>query len=516
MAVIKIPAGSHGIVYVRVSTEHQASDELPIASQVAELTAAVEHAGATCDVVQDAGISGTDLEGRQGLQSIISRAREGGPSFSWVLVWKFSRFTRNMEEGLVYRALLRKRGIDILSYKEPVPEGPLGSLITHILMAVDEFYAAATAADVLRSQKELARQGFSAGGRPPVGYRREPVVIGARYDGTPLTRVRWVPDPETAPKVVQAFQMAAEGVTYDEIVAATGICENKSSLATILANPIYRGVRVFNREARVEGEHGRKRRRNPAEDVVTSEVEAVVPEQLWTRVQEMLVRRRKDRLAPQRYAGGYVLTELLRCACGSPMVGTSNGSYRYYRCKARCGRPSVRANDLDAGVMDLIRRTLVTPKAVRDMVHLLNEDIQMRAERRAPDLDEAKARIRKLQQEDANLRRALRSAGPRASERINVEIEAVAAELEAAQARIAELDQAERPLRITTKLVRQTIDGMNGILDHAPLATRVAWVRDLFERIDVDSRDEKAVAVWRAATDEGVNRSDSVYEWLRR
>jgi site-specific DNA recombinase len=494
MAVIQIPAGSHGIVYVRVSTEHQASDELPIASQVAELTAAVERAGATCDVVQDAGISGTDLEGRQGLQSIISRAREGGPSFSWVLVWKFSRFARNMEEGLVYRALLRKRGIDILSYKEPVPEGPLGSLITHILMAVDEFYAAATAADVLRSQKELARQGFSAGGRPPVGYRREPIVIGARYDGTPLTRVRWVPDPETAPKVVQAFQMAAEGVTYDEIVAATGICENKSSLATILANPIYRGVRVFNREARVEGEHGRRRRRNPAEDVVTSEVEAVVPEQLWTRVQEMLVRRRKDRLAPQRYAGGYVLTELLRCACGSPMVGTSNRSYRYYRCKARCGRPSVRANDLDAGVMDLIRRTLVTPKAVRDMVHLLNEDIQMRAERRAPDLDEAKARIRKLQQEDANLRRALRSAGPRASERINVEIEAVAAELEAAQARIAELDQAERPLRITTKLVRQTIDGMNGILDHAPLATRVAWVRDLFERIDVDSRDEKAVA----------------------
>jgi hypothetical protein len=32
------------------------------------------------------------------------------------------------------------------------------------------------------------------------------------------------------------------------------------------------------------------------------------------------------------------------------------------------------------------------------------------------------------------------------------------------------------------------------------LATRVAWVRDLFERIDVDCRDEKAVAVWRAAT----------------
>jgi hypothetical protein len=57
--------------------------------------------------------------------------------------------------------------------------------------------------------------------------------------------VRWVPDPETAPKVVQAFQMAAEGVIYDEIDIATGIFENKSSLVTILANPIYRGVRVL-------------------------------------------------------------------------------------------------------------------------------------------------------------------------------------------------------------------------------------------------------------------------------
>jgi len=80
---------------------------------------------------------------------------------------------------------------------------------------------------------------------------------------------------------------------------------NKSSLATIFANPIYRGVKVFNRETRVEGEHGRKRRRNQQQDVVTSEVEAIVPEQLWSRVQERLPRRRANRLPVRRYAGGY-------------------------------------------------------------------------------------------------------------------------------------------------------------------------------------------------------------------
>ena len=44
----------------------------------------------------------------------------------------------------------------------------------------------------------------------------------------------------------------------------------------------------------------------------------------------------------------------------------------------------------------------------------------------------------------------------------------------------------------------------------------VAWVRDLFEPTDVDSRGERAVAVWKVTNDEGVNRSDSVTEWLRR
>ena len=44
----------------------------------------------------------------------------------------------------------------------------------------------------------------------------------------------------------------------------------------------------------------------------------------------------------------------------------------------------------------------------------------------------------------------------------------------------------------------------------------MAWVRDFFERIDVDSRESHAVAVWKAVTDEGVNRLDSVSEWLRR
>jgi hypothetical protein len=62
-----------------------------------------------------------------------------------------------------------------------------------------------------------------------------------------------------------------------------------------------------------------------------------------------------------------------------------------------------------------------------------------------------------------------------------------------------------------------SIAEMSGLLEHAALDTRVAWVRDLFGRIDVDSREEHAVAFWRSPSDEGsVNRLNSVSGWLRR
>ena len=123
---------------------------------------------------------------------------------------------------------------------------------------------------------------------------------------------------------------------------------------------------------------------------------------------------------------------------------------------------------------------------------------------------------RELGRQDANLQRALRSAGPYAAERITLQINEVAAELRQAQLRLEQLEEVQHPMRITPKLIRDTIEETAALLDHAALDTRVAWVRDLFERIDVDSREEHAVAVWKAPTDEGVDRFDSVGSWLRR
>jgi hypothetical protein len=73
-----------------------------------------------------------------------------------------------------------------------------------------------------------------------------------------------------------------------------------------------------------------------------------------------------------------------------------------------------------------------------------------------------------VEQQDANLRRALRTAGPRAAERNTLEIETLGAELAAGTARLNDLQLTERPIRITKKLVDYTIAQVDCILERAP------------------------------------------------
>jgi vacuolar-type H+-ATPase catalytic subunit A/Vma1 len=139
-----------------------------------------------------------------------------------------------------------------------------------------------------------------------------------------------------------------------------------------------------------------------------------------------------------------------------------------------------------------------------------------RGENQAPELERVRRWISSLEKQDANLRRALRTARPNAAERIALEIDEVAAELRQASTQLEGLQRVQEPMRATKKFVQQTMDEMTALIENAALDTRVALVRDLLDRVTVDGREERAVAIWRTATDDGVNRSESVSSWLRR
>ena len=97
-----------------------------------------------------------------------------------VLVWKYNRFTRNREDSIVAKSLLRKHGMRVVSITEPFEETPTGRLLKAIIESIDEFYSANLSQEIFRGMRESVSRGFYLPSRAPCGYRRVKVLDGAK------------------------------------------------------------------------------------------------------------------------------------------------------------------------------------------------------------------------------------------------------------------------------------------------------------------------------------------------
>ena len=109
-----------GAIYIRVSTDKQ--EELsPDAQKRLLLEYAKDH---NIDVpaefiFQDNGISGRKAKKRPAFQQMIALAKSKEHPIDTIIVWKFSRFARNQEESIVYKSLLKKNDVEVVSISEP-------------------------------------------------------------------------------------------------------------------------------------------------------------------------------------------------------------------------------------------------------------------------------------------------------------------------------------------------------------------------------------------------------------
>ena len=158
-------------LYIRVSTEDQI-EYSPDAQQRLLLDYAKKNG---LDVNEnyifiDGGISGRKAEKRPEFMKMIGLAKSKEKPFQKILVWKFSRFARNQEESIVYKNMLRKDGVEVVSVSEPIIDGPFGSLIERIIEWMDEYYSIRLSGEVMRGMTQKAmKDGVPAS--PPYGYR---------------------------------------------------------------------------------------------------------------------------------------------------------------------------------------------------------------------------------------------------------------------------------------------------------------------------------------------------------
>ena len=234
--------------------------------------------------------------------------------FDIVLVWKLDRFARNRYDSAFYRYNLRKNGVQVVSVKENISNGPEGIIFEAMIEAMAEYYSANLAQNVKRGFKENALKGRWNGGAVPFGYK----VVDHKLEI----------DETIAPLVYTLFQMCGDGYTAKEIYLylqekqirrPNGKEIAYNSVLYLLSNRIYIGEY---RHSGIVLEHG---------------VPAIIPKELFEKVQDNI---KKHSIAPAAHSENddYLLTTHLFCGhCGAMMTAYSGTSrtgktYRYYIC----------------------------------------------------------------------------------------------------------------------------------------------------------------------------------------
>src|SRR4030042_3658234 len=164
-------------LYARVSSEKQDVD-LSIAAQLRSLReyAARNNYEVVREFIDEAESGKT--ASRPAFREMISAARRSPRLFDLILVWKYSRFARSREDSILFKTMLKKNGIRVISISEPAEDTPTGKLLEAMIDSLDGFYSDNLGEEVTRGMRESASRGFYISSRPPYGYKKIRV-----YDG---------------------------------------------------------------------------------------------------------------------------------------------------------------------------------------------------------------------------------------------------------------------------------------------------------------------------------------------
>src|ERR1700679_3793880 len=142
---------------------------------------------------------------------MIATAKQKEKPFTVILVWKLSRFARNREDSIIYKSLLRKQGVEVISINEQIDDSPSGKLFEGIIEVMDEFYSSNLSQDTLRGMKENARRGFLNGGSIPYGYMKVKIKDESNQ------RSKLAIDKDHAPIVKKIYDLSLRGLGAKEI-----------------------------------------------------------------------------------------------------------------------------------------------------------------------------------------------------------------------------------------------------------------------------------------------------------
>ena len=491
-------------LYARVSSDRQDVD----LSVSAQLRALRDYAEKNSYLVAreyvDEAESGR-IADRPQFQKMLNEASKPESPFKEILVWKFSRFTRKREHAVAFKAMLRRRGIRVVSITEQADDTPTGKLLEAIIESVDEFYSENLAQEVTRGMREAASRGFWVTGSDPYGYKRVYVQDGAKK------RPKLELDPPADAVVRRIFDMALQGksildvtraLNADGIPTTNGKRWLKTTIHTILDNEVYTGTLVWGVAAKDRAEPVR----------VEDAFPAIVSKQEFQRAKKLLGSRAPKKVNPRRASSPYLLSGLLKCeTCGKQLSAAEakSGKYSYYVCHSllmrgsgACDTPRLNAKSFEKLIVDEIRANILTESNIRDLVKLLDEEMDGVA-------SEQRERLKTIEEEIEDVKRSLGRIW-RVIETTDIKMADASERIREHRERKVRLEAAAEEARTLLSERRQFLDSadtiatfaeeMNEFLKTSELTQTKAFVHSFVKEIQV--KPGKAAIVYSIPTPE--------------
>lgn len=280
-------------------------------------------------------------DNRAAFQKMIKDAKSN--KFNYVLVYKLDRFARNRYDSAMYKNILKKHNIKVVSIKENISDSPEGIILESVLEGMAEYYSANLSQNIKRGMTENALHCKYNGSGCPLGYR--------------ITEDKHFEIDEASAKIVkEIFTMYSLGKNSAEIIrycnmkaykTLKGQEFNKNSIIRILTNDKYIGTY---RHSGIVIENG---------------IPAIIDKELFEKVQGMVKKNYKARGSASASVD-YLLSGKLYCGhCRENMTGISGTSksgkkHYYYKCTSRKGAHSCdKENERKEWLEDVVVKTTI-------------------------------------------------------------------------------------------------------------------------------------------------------------
>ncbi|MGO8627707.1 recombinase family protein [Rhizobium ruizarguesonis] len=375
------------VIYCRVSTGESVASNLSIPDQERHLVSFINDKGWSLQKVYREEGRSAKTANRPVFKEMLDDLLYGRPKVQKLVVYHTARFSRRSSDFERYETLLYENGIDVIFVTQNFSKDIGGFIGKAASTLFDEVHSRKTAEDTSRTMTLLALEGWHVGGILPLGYKAVPhetkanrKVIIVNEDERSLARrcfdLALYGEPDCPPLGVKAMavKLNKEGFGAGRVKRWT-----KTYIHRILTNPIYKGTKLYNENARDDQWLSRP------SGVIVIPVPAIVTPEEFDALTDQLQSKDPRQGTAKRLASPMLLAGIAFCACGAGMTLSTGrnrlgNDYRYYYChgadtsgKIDCGGPRIPEATLDRMVIEAIINEVVDPKRIRLLLQKLWE-----------------------------------------------------------------------------------------------------------------------------------------------